>query len=181
MAEASALRRASPLAAHQQATVTPLPSRSQLSVRGGAEAARRIGSAFGPKLSDEALRACEAEGRAALWLGPDEWLLIADSDAALARALQDALAGEPGSVVDVSHRNTGFSVAGEGAARLLNAACPLDLDLSAFPVGMCTRTVLAKADIVLWRRGEHHFQLECWRSFAPYVVDLLRQAAQDGL
>ena len=49
----------------------------------------------------------------------------------------------------------------------------------AFPVGMCTRTVLAKADVVLWRRAEDWFRLECWRSFAPYVTDFLRQAAED--
>ncbi len=176
----AALRRASPLAGHQRAAVTPLPPTTLLSARGGPEAARRIGRAFGVDLPAEPLRAREADGRAALWLGPDEWLLLArDDDRTLARTLEAALAGEPGCVVDVSHRNTGFAVAGQGAADALNAGCPLDLGLEAFPVGMCTRTVLAKADVVLWRRADDAFRLECWRSFAPYVVDLLRQAAQD--
>ena len=48
---------------------------------------------------------------------------------------------------------------------ILNGACPLDLDMSAFPIGMCTRTVLAKADIVLWRIAEDAFHVEVWRSF----------------
>jgi len=38
---------------------------------------------------------------------------------------------------------------------------------------MCTRTVLAKADIVLWRTGQTTFHLEAWRSFAAYVSGLL--------
>ena len=38
-----------------------------------------------------------------------------------------------------------------------------------FPVGMCTRTLFAKAEIVLWRTGENVFQIEVWRSFADYL------------
>jgi sarcosine oxidase subunit gamma len=59
----------------------------------------------------------------------------------------------------------------------LSGACPLDLDLAEFPVGMCTRTVLAKADIVLWRTQENRFHLEVWRSFSGYVTGLLGEIA----
>jgi len=38
---------------------------------------------------------------------------------------------------------------------------------------MCTRTVFAKAEIVLWRTQPEQFHLEVWRSFAPYVWELL--------
>jgi sarcosine oxidase subunit gamma len=51
------------------------------------------------------------------------------------------------------------------------------LDLGEFPVGMCTRTVLAKADIVLWRTREDAFHLEVWRSFSGYVIGLLSEIA----
>jgi sarcosine oxidase subunit gamma len=40
---------------------------------------------------------------------------------------------------------------------------------------MCTRTVFAKAEIVLWRTSAEVFHLEVWRSFATYVVELLRE------
>jgi sarcosine oxidase subunit gamma len=56
---------------------------------------------------------------------------------------------------------------------MLNAGCPLDLDERAFPVGMATRTLFMKADIVLWRVAEQKFHIEVWRSFAPYVWSLL--------
>jgi sarcosine oxidase subunit gamma len=62
---------------------------------------------------------------------------------------------------------------------LLNAGCPLDLDLAAFPVGMCTRTVLAKAEIVLWRTSAEVFHVEVWRSFASYVTEYLAEAARE--
>lgn len=180
MADAVAiLSRRGPLAAHQAVSFGPVGPMTRLAARGNAAAAARFGRSFGVELSTIPLRACEAGGRAALWLGPDEWLLLAPEDAGLARHVEAGLAGEPGAIVDVSHRQVGLDVAGEGAAAVLNAGCPLDLGREAFPIGMSTRTVLAKAEIVLWRRAEHRFHVEVWRSFAPYVMDLLRQASLD--
>jgi sarcosine oxidase, subunit gamma len=42
---------------------------------------------------------------------------------------------------------------------------------------MCTRTVLAKADITLWRTRDDAFHLEVWRSFSAYVTGLLSEIA----
>jgi sarcosine oxidase subunit gamma len=42
---------------------------------------------------------------------------------------------------------------------------------------MCTRTVLAKAEIVLWRTEPNTFHLEVWRSFEAYVRQFLTAAA----
>ena len=74
------------------------------------------------------------------------------------------------------HRQVGLVVTGPRAAELINAGCPLDLDLTAFPIGMCTRTILAKVEIVLWRTATDTFLIEVARSLAPYVVELLREA-----
>ena len=125
--------------------------------------------------------ASAAEGpRAALWLGPDEWLLIAeDEPAELGAKLEAALAGVPHALVDVSHRQCAIEVAGPGAARLLNAGVPLDLDLAVFPVGMVARTLLLKAEIGLWRRGAERFRVETGRSFGPYVAAVLDASARD--
>jgi sarcosine oxidase subunit gamma len=121
------------------------------------------------------------EERAALWLGPDEWLLIAPEaqGATLSAGLATALAGLPHSLVDVGHRQSGCELHGPQAATLLASGCPLDLDASAFPVGMCTRTVLAKAEIVLWRTAPQTFRLEVARSFVAYVAEFLTEAERD--
>lgn len=181
MAEpAPTLARHGPLAAHPLVSVEVLPPTARLSVRGAAEAARRIGAAFGLDLPATMLRAVEAERRAALRLGPDEWMLLApDPDPALAGRLEAALGREPGCVVDVSHRDVGLDVSGAAAGDVLNAGCPLDLGLAAFPPGTCTRTLLGKSDVVLWRRRATVFRLHCWRSFAPYVLQFLKEAAAD--
>jgi sarcosine oxidase, subunit gamma len=135
-------------------------------------------AAFGVALPTSPMRAHVEGSRAALWLGPDEWLLLVpDADgAAVGAALAGARAGQAASLVDVGHRQAGLVVTGPRAADLINAGCPLDLDLTAFPVGMCTRTVLAKVEIMLWRTADDAFRIEVARSLAPYVVELLREA-----
>ena len=161
-----------------KAVVAPLASRWIL--RGGPEVSLAVGGAFGAPPPLEPLRAAVEGARAALWLGPDEWLLIAeDGGPELADALEAALVGFPHSLVDVSHRQCAIELAGPGAARLLNAGVPLDLDLEAFPIGMVARTQLLKAEITLWRRETERFRLEVARSFAPYVAAILDASARD--
>ena len=162
--------------------LTALPPASRHILRGRPRAVLAAGAAFGAALPQQACRAVAIEhGRAALWLGPDEWLLLASpaDGPALAAALGHAMAGLPHSLVDVSHRQVGIEAAGPEAAAALNAGCPLDLDETAFPVGMCTRTVLAKAEIVLWRTEPDVFRVEVWRSFADYVWLLLEEASRE--
>jgi len=160
--------------------VRPLPPAARWILRGGAEARTAAASALQSPIPDEACRAATAEGRAALWLGPDEWLLIAPAAQAdaVGAALAAALAATPHSLVDVSHRQVAIELATPEAALLIAVGCPLDLDPAAFPVGMCTRTMLAKAEIVLWRTGPEVFRIEVWRSFAPYVSAFLGEAAR---
>jgi sarcosine oxidase subunit gamma len=149
---------------------------TQLSFRGGGAAAHLAGAVFGVVLPTAPCRAETSAGRTALWLGPDEWLLLSDSTdiAALNQALQD----HPAALVDVSHRTLFFKLSGPHAARTINCGCPLDLDLTPFPVGMCTRTILGKAEIILWRTGVEEFQIGVWRSFAAYVRGLLEEGGR---
>jgi len=146
----------------------------------GDEAARAgCSTAFGADLPAQLGPAGEGKNCAALWLGPDEWLLIqggGDPEMFPTR-IALALESQPFSLVDVSSRQLGLVVSGAKAARALSAGCPLDLCLKACPVGMATRTLFDKAEIVLWRRGDAAFQVEVWRSFAPYLVDALIEAA----
>ena len=84
------------------------------------------------------------------------------------------------SAVGISHRNVAVSVTGPGAVNTVNAGCPHDLSLAAFPVGACSRTILGKAEIVLLRTAEDAFRVECWRSFSDYVLAFLEDAAKDA-
>jgi sarcosine oxidase subunit gamma len=169
---------APPAAAGPHATTSALPAASRFIVRGDAAAAATISTAFGAALSSEPMRASDQGARAALWLGPDEWLLLAEEaeGEALYASLTAALAGLSGCLVDVSHRQTAIEVRGPRVEDVLNTHVPLDLSAAAVPVGMSTRTLLAKAEVVLWRRETDAFRVEVARSLAPYVWDMLREA-----
>jgi sarcosine oxidase subunit gamma len=156
------------------------PPAARFILRGGEAVGVACGMVFGAEPPSRLGPASEGAGRAALWLGPDEWLLIAESaDAAdIGGVLESVLEGTAHSLVDVSHRQVGLIASGPVAARVLNAGCPLDLDRKAFPVGFATRTLFDKAEIVLWRRGAATFHVEVWRSFAPYLAASLAEAAR---
>ena len=158
---------------------TALPFATRLILRGGADVVGPVAEAFGVAPPTQPLSSAASGARAALWLGPDEWLLIAEDGADVQAKLESALGDVFHSLVDVSHRQVGLSVEGPGAARLLAAGCPLDLDLRAFSVGMSTRTLLVKAEIGLWRPTEDGFHIEMLRSFAPYVARILDEASRD--
>ncbi len=161
-------------------TLSEAPPAARFILR-GAEAVRvACGMAFGAELPSRLGTVGESVGRAALWLGPDEWLLIADdADAVdIGGVLESVLEGTAHSLVDISHRQIGLIASGPAAARVLNAGCPLDLDPHAFPVGFATRTVFDKVEIVLWRRAETTFHIEVWRSFASYLAGSLAEAAR---
>lgn len=157
----------------------------RVSLRAPAESLASLSRALGVKPPEQPMGSAYAKdgdftgkgGRAALWLGPDEWLVIDTAgndpmvDCARAKALHSA--------VDISHRHVAINVSGAGAADVLNAGCPRDLSLAAFPVGAAARAVLGKIEIVLLRTGEDAFRVECWRSFSDYAFTLLAEAARD--
>jgi sarcosine oxidase subunit gamma len=157
------------------------PAAARWILRGDDAVLATAGRAFGVALPATACRAARAADRAALWLGPDEQLLLAPAGASatVTAELESALAALPHSLVEVSHRQVALRVSGPHAASLLNSGCPLDLHTDAFPVGMCTRTLFAKAEIVLWRTEPDGFHVEVWRSFTDYLVQLLQEAARE--
>lgn len=103
-------------------------------------------------------------------LGPDEWLLRAPAGTTLAKGT-----GLPLAITEVGERSVCLIVEGARGAEVLAAGCPLDLDR--FAVGRATRTVFETVEIILLRTGEDRFEVEVWRSFAPWLMKALETAA----
>jgi sarcosine oxidase subunit gamma len=150
---------------------------SRISLRAKADAVARLSAVLGISLTTTPKTSVSVGLRTGLWLGPDEWLVIDQSEGELVNLC--ASAGVLHAATDVSHRNTAYMVAGRGAEAVLNTGCPQDLSLEAFPVGACSRTVFGKAEVVILRVTEDTFRVECWRSFSEYVGGLLEEGARD--
>lgn len=159
--------------------VRPCPAAERISLRAGPDAAEALSGALGLALPSRPKTSSTEGEMAALWLGPDEWLVIAGEGSGLAGRLR-GVEGRLFSAVDVSHRNTALTLEGALATVVLASGCPQDLSPVAFPVGACSRTVLAKAEIVLWREAEQRFRVECWRSFSDYVWNYCLDAAKSA-
>jgi sarcosine oxidase, subunit gamma len=150
----------------------------RISLRAPAASLGALSKALGLTLPTAPKTSASKGKRSALWLGPDEWLVIDEggrdplANCASVKALHSA--------VGISHRNVAISVTGPAAAATVNAGCPQDLSLAAFPIGACSRTILGKVEIVLLRTAEGAFRVECWRSFADYAFAFLIEAARDA-
>ena len=160
------------------ASIAVLPPAERISLRSPAGSVAALSKALGVDLPRQPKSSATADGRIALWLGPDEWLVIDEAG-------KDPLADCAGvtalhSAVGISHRNIAIAVTGPAARAAINAGCPQDLSLAAFPVGACSRTILGKIEIVLLRTAEDGFRVECWRSFSDYAWAFLTEAARDA-
>jgi sarcosine oxidase, subunit gamma len=116
--------------------------------------------------------------RAALWLGPDEWLVLGPPGAApeIAGELEGALDGLLRSIVDVSANRVAIELSGPRTKEVLSKGCALDLHPRSWRPGMCAQTMLARAQVILHERSETT-RILVRPSFADYLVDWLIDAA----
>ncbi|HEX2256155.1 MAG TPA: sarcosine oxidase subunit gamma family protein [Afifellaceae bacterium] len=156
--------------------------RTLVNLRGspGEDLAATVEQAFGVRLPAVPNTWSGEADRAAVWLGPDEWLLLApDGEVpALEASLRAARPGDPLlSVSDVSHAYAGLVLAGPAARDVLAKGCPLDLHPRRFPPGACAQTLLAQANILL-RLIDQRPAFEIWvrNSFARYLCAWLLDA-----
>lgn len=175
------IERAHPLAGKslggEGIAINAAPNAYRCNLRAGARALTSLSKALGVALPKAPKSSATSGTRSALWLGPDEWLII-DEKNDPANDLEGVKALH--SAADISHRNTAIIVSGARAADIINAGCPQDLSLAAFPVGACSRTIFGKIEAVLFRTKKDEFRLEVWRSFSTYAFELLNTAAKHG-
>jgi sarcosine oxidase subunit gamma len=117
----------------------------------------------------------------ALWMSPDQWLLVSESASAAdvmnrcGKALGDILHN----ATDASDALACFLVEGPGARDLLATGSGVDFDDRAFPPGRCVRTRFAKLAVVVHAVGAERFELIFDRSAAQYLEQWLRRALMD--
>lgn len=140
-------------------------------------AAQRIEKCLGAPLPRACGRTSAAVPGTALWLGPDEWLIVSPPGTAAATAeLDAALAGEPGSAVDVSANRTVLELRGPAARQVLEKGCALDLHPRAFGSGQAVVTQVGPVQVVLWQTDESAYRLLPRASFADYLARWLMDA-----
>jgi sarcosine oxidase subunit gamma len=113
----------------------------------------------------------------ALWLGPDEWLLIGSpgTERDIVAELDAALTGEPHGAVDVSANGSTIELTRGDALDRLSRGCGLDLHPREWRDGMCAQTLLARVPVILQQRADAT-RILVRPSFARYLLDWLVRA-----
>lgn len=167
-------------------TMEPVGARTVVNLRGRIEDPGFLSAmsrAIGVELPAAPNRWDGDDRRTAIWLGPDEWLIVApDGEAAsLEEAIRAARPGDPWlSVVDVSQSYTALLLSGPCVRELLAKGCPLDLHPRTFGAGHCAQSTLAKARVLL-RAVDEGAAIEAWfrNSFTEYAVRWLLDASAE--
>ena len=132
--------------------------------------------ALGCALPLEPNRTAAAGGVTVLWTQPDEWLVIAASEA----GLFDTLRAAGLFVAEVSDSRAALRLSGPRAVDLLRKGTSLDVHPRRFLPGHCAQTALAQAGVLIHRSGDAPaYDILCERSFAEYLWLWLEDAAME--
>lgn len=116
----------------------------------------------------------EHDGRLIAWLGPDEFLFIAEA-AEMATAFHGRLTGRAAALTEVGAGFTTLEIGGANALAFLARGCALDLHPRVFRPGQCVQTHFAKTVVLmLLRDASPRFEVIVRRSFAGYLWNWLK-------
>ncbi|MFD5122469.1 sarcosine oxidase subunit gamma [Streptomyces sp. NPDC058385] len=144
-------------------------------------AATRIEKILGAPLPREHGGTTTSGVHTAFWLGPDEWLVLSQAEMGCAvDELREALAADPGSVVDVSANRTTLELSGPAARQVLEKGCPLDLHPRVFGPGRAVSTTVGPIAVLLWQVDDGPtYRLLPRSSFADYLARWLIDAMSE--
>lgn len=159
-----------------------LPPHAAVNLRGEATSELRsiVAELAGCGLPLRPLDSAAKGSMAALWLGPDEWLITGPTDSvALTAKLQRAFRGKFVTATDLSHATAVISLAGPNAGDVLSKGCGLDLHQRVFKPGNVAGTRLARAHVVLHQVETSAYHLYVRRSYADYLWRWLEDAGRE--
>lgn len=145
---------------------------------GGAAASTELGTELpGPG------RVAEGTNTTAIWLGPEEWLVIGAGldPVELEHRLGTAVREHRGAATDVSAQRTSLRLSGSRARDVLAKGCSIDLHPRIFPAGSTVQTMLAMAGMILIACDDTgtDYRILVRSSFARYLAAWLTDAAEE--
>lgn len=118
----------------------------------------------------------------ALWMSPDEALLLCPYEEARQRAdeLTARLTKAHALVVNVSDARAVFRLKGAMLREVIAKLAPVDMSPEAFTPGMVRRTRMAQVAAAFWMDDASTARVVCFRSVAAYMFGILSNAADEA-
>nr|WP_319516974.1 sarcosine oxidase subunit gamma family protein [uncultured Cohaesibacter sp.] len=131
------------------------------------------------------LKPCSSQEKGAvavLWMGPNEWLIIANETDTL-KPLPEmalALAEYHCALVDISNSKVMLSLSGPSSRDVLSKGCSIDFYSNEWRKGHCVNSLYARCDVTIWQRATRdHYAILVRNSFSDYVSDYLLDAMSE--
>ena len=138
-----------------------------------------IGKNLNMILPTEANTSTSSDKLTAIWLSPDEWMIISNeivskdnNNYELNEMLfTDISKTNLGAVIDVTDQFVQLELKGENIFEIFSAGCPFNFNEFKEKKGSTTQTVLNHVDVILHHKDENVVNLFVRRSFAQHLWD----------
>lgn len=161
--------------------ITELPGQGMITLRGDLQdksIVKVVQDVFGVTLPGQRGTAFDGT-QGALWMSPDEALLLCAYEEAQQRAedLTAKLIGTHALAVNVSDARAVFRLTGYALRDVIAKLAPVDMAPGVFEPGQVRRTRMAQVAAAFWMDDASTARVVCFRSVAEYMFNILKNAA----
>ena len=144
-----------------------------------------VGKNLNMLLPTEANTSTTTNKLTAIWLSPDEWMIVSNELVAkdtnkyeLFEMLFNSISKTNlGAVIDVTDQFVQLELKGENIYEIFSAGCPFNFDEFKEKKGSTTQTVLNHIDVILHHKDENIVNLFVRRSFAEHLCSWIEDCA----
>lgn len=160
-------------------SIARVTGKSLINLRADDKTKARLETLFGVALPSQPNKMAVIGTRRALWLGPDETLLMIEETqlAEFMLSLKATLADTHYAATQLSDALAVFRLGGARHLDVLAKGCALDLHPDSFTSGDCAQSLLSHAAITLAADNDDSLLLFCRTSFSDYICSWLKDAA----
>ena len=121
----------------------------------------------------------KGDGKFALWLGPDERLVILPKDLIriVEMNLERRLQGRHYSAVDLSSGLVILDIRGRDVRNIISKGCSIDLHQKYFNIGQCFQTLIDKINVVCFPLENDCIRVIIRRSYSKALIRWLEDAS----
>ena len=144
-----------------------------------------IGKSLNLLLPTESNTSSRSEKLSALWLSPDEWMVVSNelikkdtNKYELEESLHNSISkNNLGSVVDVTDQFTMLELEGSKIYELFSSGSPFNFNEFKEKKGSTTQTLLSNIDVIIHNKGENLVNLFVRRSFSEHLFSWINDSA----
>ena len=166
--------------------ISPISPIAKINLRGNKrEFLADVGKSLGLILPNEPNTSSSSEKLTAMWLSPDEWLIVSNNLVEkqndiydLENLLKDTISKvKLGSVVNVTDHFILINLEGNNVYDLLASACPFNFDKFMKNKGSVVQTIFAHIDIIVHHNDVNNLNLFVRRSFSEHLFSWMKDSA----